>query len=191
MKLIEALKSQKKINEKIDRNVRLLEVYATKLSIEKPIFETDESQRNEVQKLLNANLSLVDHYLWLKRCIEYTNVNVKVEIFGKIYTIADLLHLKRVGIEMILKTYKSLNDFNSQQRITTRKNFDRDVTIDYFYDEKEKNDKIKEWRDLYDAIDSKLEIINATTDMIDINHLNSAAESTDTLQSNNTPGFIL
>jgi hypothetical protein len=42
------------------------------------------------------------------------------------------------------------------------------ITIDRYYDEHDKNEAIAEWRNLYDSIDSKLEIINATMDLIEI-----------------------
>lgn len=171
MKLIEALKAQKKTNDKIERNLKLLEKYSSKLSTQKPYFDSDEEQRNEVQKLIEANISFVNHFLWLKRCIEYTNVKVVVEILGQKYTIADLLNLKRSAITMILKTYEALNDSNSLDSLRFEKK-DRESTIDRFYDEKKKNESIKYYRELLDSIDSKLEIVNATTDLIDINEAN-------------------
>lgn len=166
MKIIEALKAQKRTDDKINHNCELIQNYAAKLSTEKPLFETDEDQRIEVKKLEHANESLKSYYLWLKRSIDYTNVMTEVEINGKVYTITDLLNLKRLGCDMMERTYNSLNDDKAIRRLS-RSQMDN-VTIDRFYDERQKNTKLAEWRNLKDAITSKLEIVNATTDLLEI-----------------------
>jgi hypothetical protein len=112
----------------------------------------------------------MQRFLWLRRCINHTNANVVVEINSKKYTIIDLINLKKAGIEMMLDTYKSLNDDDANRRMNSmgRVTDTKAITIDRFYDEHVKNEAIADWRDLYDSIDSKLEIINATTDLIEI-----------------------
>ena len=195
MKLIEALKEQKKINDKIDRNVKLIQKYSSKLSIEKTYFKTNEEQAEEINKLIENNHMLINHYLWLKRCIEYTNIIIKVDILGKTCSISDLIHLKRNGISMILDTYAALDDNDSSLKIDQYEGYA--VTIDRFYDEKDKNEKMNYWREFFDSIDSKLEILNATTELIDVDqilpstNLNEQTEINKVIENINDSGVIL
>ena len=195
MKLIEALKEQKKINDKIDRNVKLIQKYSSKLSIEKTYFKTNEEQAEEINKLIENNHMLINHYLWLKRCIEYTNIIIKVDILGKTCSISDLIHLKRNGISMILDTYAALDDNDSSLKIDQYEGYA--VTIDRFYDEKDKNEKMNYWREFFDSIDSKLEILNATTELIDVDQIlpstnvNEQTEINKVIENINDSGVIL
>ena len=99
MKLIEALKIQKRISSRIAKNCDLINKYSSRLSTEKSYFETDEEQKNEIEKLLQSNKDLVNRYLTIKKCIDYTNIVMSVDIDGKRYSIADLLNMKRNAIE--------------------------------------------------------------------------------------------
>lgn len=170
MKIVEALKAQKKIADKVNRNNEKIELYCSKLSSEKPYFDSDTIQRQEVDQLIQSNVDLVKYYIWLRRCIDYTNTITKVEINGKQYTISELMNLKRLGIKLILSTYNSLNDSQTNRRLLSlgKVTDAKAVTIERFYDEKIKNDALAEWRDLYDSIDSKLEIVNAVTDLNEV-----------------------
>lgn len=169
MKIIEALKAQKRTADKIQANNTLITKYCSKLDIEKPYFESDEEQRREVQKLLQSNNDLIQYYLRLKRCIDYTNLKIIVEIDGDKYCITDLLNLKRYCIRNILNSYNSLNDKHALERLNAlgRVQDTKTVTIDRFYDEKLKNENIRKWQELFDTIDSRLEVVNATTDLIE------------------------
>ena len=168
MKIIEALKEQKIIHAKVSRNNELIRKYSSKVSVEKPYFETDDEQQNAVCRLIQANIDLGNRYLMLKRSIDLTNATTKVEILGKTFTISDLLNLKRFAIENIfLPTYQSLSTEHaeSSRALFLRQDSTRDISLVTFYKEEEKNKNIQMYRDLLDNIDSKLEIVNATTDL--------------------------
>ena len=172
MKIIEALKEQKIIVKKVQHNNELLKKYSSKVLCEKPYFDTDEDQRAEVFRLVQGNIDLGNRYLMLKRSIDLTNSTTKVEVLGNTYTISDLLNLKRFAIENIfLPTFNALNTEHaeSSRLIFLRQDSSRDVSIVHFYKEEEKNKNIQAYRDLLDNIDSKLEIVNATTDLIEAN----------------------
>lgn len=167
MKIIEALKEIKKIQDKIGRNNKSIELYSSKLSNQKPHFESEEVQRQEIQSLIQSNMDLVTRFLELKRLVDQANLNTIVNINNKEYTILDLLNLKRTAISFILNTYRSLNDSNVRNNMRYIK--DDDISqIDRLYDEKEKNEKLAEWQELYDQIDSRLEVVNATTDIPEV-----------------------
>lgn len=169
MKIIEALKEQKKIQNSITRNCTAITNYACKLSSEKPIFESDEIQKQEVLSLIQSNQDLTNRFLWLKRCIDHTNLTIKVEFDGIEYTITDLLNLKRSGINFLLSTHKALNDSQALRRLSSMKYLvDKQVQVELLYDEKTKNNQLDRWQTLYDNIDARLEVINATTDLVEL-----------------------
>lgn len=170
MKIVEALKTQKRIEDRINRNNKQITQYSSKLNTEKSYFENEEIQKKEVESLIQSSHDLVNRYLWLKRCIDHTNLNTFIVIDGNKYCITDLLNMKRKTIEYILSSYKALNDNLAQNRlISMRQNADaKTIQIERLYDERFKNEKIAYWQDLYDNIDSRLEVINATTDLIEL-----------------------
>ena len=170
MKLIEALKIQKRISSRIAKNCDLINKYSSRLSTEKSYFETDEEQKNEIEKLLQSNKDLVNRYLTIKKCIDYTNIVMSVDIDGKRYSIADLLNMKRNAIEYIRNGYTSLNDVETERRLSrlySSNSKTDNITIERLYDEKMKNENLMYWNNLYDTIDSRLEVINSVTDLIE------------------------
>lgn len=170
MKIIEALKEQKRIQTKINRNATQITQYSCKLSNEKPFFDSDEAQTAETYQLIQSNIDLTNRYLWLKRCIDHTNLNSKHEIGGVAYSITDLLNMKRNGIGFIITTYNALTDSQVSRRLSAARSTDsaKPVQIERLYDERNKNEALLKWQDLLDNIDSKLEVINATTDLIEL-----------------------
>lgn len=170
MKLVEALKIQKRISNRIAKNCELINKYASRLSTEKSYFESDDQQKAEIQQLLQSNKDLTERYLHIKKCIDYTNIVMSIDIDGKRYSITDLLNLKRTAIQYIRNGYQSLNDCETEKRMNrlySSNSKSDSVTIERLYDEKVKNENIMYWNNLYDTIDSRLEVINSVTDLIE------------------------
>jgi hypothetical protein len=97
-----------------------------------------------------------------------------VEIGGVDYTISDLLILKRELVQLVVQTYDALNTNLAQMKLNalSRQHHvagqqGESLRIDHMFDEKEKNKELRKWQDLYDNIDSRLEVINATTTLLD------------------------
>ena len=78
MKIIEALKKLKVIEKRMEKNKSQITQYASMISTERPIFDTEEKQRKEVSSLIQANIDLMKEYLDLKGKIEKNNITVKV-----------------------------------------------------------------------------------------------------------------
>ena len=74
MKVIEAMNELKLIKKKQEKNIVLIQKYASGLETEKPIFETEDKQKTEIQKLLQSQIDLSLRKLELKAKIEYTNL---------------------------------------------------------------------------------------------------------------------
>ena len=92
-----------------------------------------------------------------------------VDMQGQTYTISDLLIIKRkMGIRMV-KTYQALNDSRAQYRHKHTPRYEGESPkVEILYSEKEKLDNIRKWQDLIAMIDSRLEVINATTDLLEM-----------------------
>ncbi|GAI57442.1 unnamed protein product, partial [marine sediment metagenome] len=103
-----------------------------------------------------------------------TNLTTKVTIGKDAFTLADLLILRRGLSQRIQKTFHALNDRFAeerikgyQQRISTQAG-EKPVHVVRLYDEKEKFDRLQYWQGLDDEIEQRLEVINATTDLVTI-----------------------
>jgi hypothetical protein len=167
MKLIEAMKKIKVIEKRIvDQTAKITE-YAAKPSNEKPVFETEEKQKKEVKSLLQSNEDLLNDLLTLKTQVEYTNLVTKIEIDGKNFSISEMLVLKRKGAQLMKKTYEALNTTMLEHKIRNYSNQSKDISLDRFYSEDEKNINLSKWQSIYDNIDSRLEVVNATIDLIE------------------------
>lgn len=166
MKIVEAMKELKLIEKKMEKNADSIQKYSSQPSNERPYFSTEDAQRKEIKSLIQSNIDLLNNYLGLKKSIEKTNLETQVEFDGKKYTISELLVLKRRLAKMMIVSFDSMNDSNARQNMI-RGTGDNTIKIERFYDEREKNEGLRKWQDFYDNIDSRLEVVNATTDLID------------------------
>jgi len=169
MKIIEGMKRLRVIEKRMESQRNAVTEYASKLSTEMPRFQTKEDQAKEVASLIQSNNDLCAEYLRIKRSIEYTNLKVSVELQGKAYSISDLLVVKRKLADRMVATYRALNDTVARDRLRNAPKFDGETPkVEVLYDERTKLDNIRKWQDLADIIDSRLEVINATTDLIEM-----------------------
>lgn len=163
MKLIEAMKELKTIEKRMDKNSKKITEYASSLDSERVQFGTPKEQEKEVAGLVQANEDLMVNFLNLKTSIDQTNLNTKVDIEGKVYTIAELLIVKRRMASFMVNTYRALNE--DKGRGLQRHRSDNAKVI-VFFDEKKKNKGLEQWETLYERIDSRLEVVNATTELV-------------------------
>lgn len=170
MKLIEALKNLKTIEKRIAKNCASIAQYAAYVSVETPAFETQEKQEQEVGALIQSNLDLEIEYLRLKKAIETTNLAINVSILGKEYTISELITIRRVAGQFRKSTYAALNTTQAVSRMQQfyNKGVDavnppRVVTV---YNEKAKNKILADWEDFTSAIDGRMEVVNAETELL-------------------------
>lgn len=169
MTLIEALKQLKVIQKRIQSNANNIQAYASKPSTEKPFFDSENEQKQQVTSLLQSNKDLLNEYMKLKQSLEKSNLEIKVEILGKQYSISELLMLRRFGCQWMMTTIQALNDSSANNRLRNAPQDaeGRNAFIERLYDEKDKNKELRSWEDLLNAIDSRLEIVNATTDLVE------------------------
>ena len=168
MTIVEALKEVKLVEKRIAKNCESISQYASVLSNEKPAFDSEEEQRAMVKQLIQANMDLTTQYLRLKKNIEFTNLSTIVELAGKKYSIFELIHLRRKAGEFILRTFSCLTETASEQK---RARFfaaaGQDVKVNRMFNESDKMKSLNEWQEFIEKIDGKLEVVNATTEILE------------------------
>lgn len=170
MKIIEALKELPLIEKRIMSNVQKIATYAAGVETGNSTgaaFDSVATQRKELASLIQANEDLVKQRALLRRRLYITNTTVEVEINGVKKTITEWIEYREKGFDLIERTYNALNELNAMNELRNTK---VDPTVGAkvvkFYDEAHKNKLIEDNRAIRDQLDAKLEIINATTDLV-------------------------
>lgn len=167
-KIIEGMKRLKVIDKRMETNTANISKYSSMLSTERTFFESEAVQRREVKSLIQSNEDLMNEYLALKGQIERTNLSTNVEMGGRQYTISDLLVIKRRLAQKMISTFNGLNEQSASARLRSSMSVDgKAPQVVRLFDEKDRNDGLSKWHDLYDNIESRLEVINATTDLVE------------------------
>ena len=171
MMVVEGMKRLRVIEKRMANNSANINNYASMVSTEKALFETEDKQKFEIKKLIQSNVDLLDEYLNVKKRIELTNLSTTVEMGGRTYTISDLLVIKRKLASMMINTYNSLNDTQGRHRL--RGSYPETSTgqrphVIRLFKEEDKIEGLQKWQDLEDNIESRLEVINATTPLMSL-----------------------
>jgi hypothetical protein len=172
MKLIEGMKHLRVIEKKMAHNAQRINEYAAIVSSERPIFGTEAQQRKEVEALIQANTDLAQDYLNLKKRVDLTNIQTRVTIGKQEYSISDLLQIKRLVGKWMRNTYGALNDKLAEQRMAAMRvqlqSAEKAPRIERMYDENKKYEGMQFWQGLEDEIETRIEVINATTELIEL-----------------------
>lgn len=169
MKIIEALKKVKHDREKIVDLQRLINKNAARMESEKPEYEDQKKRVAEwIQSIedTNHNISkLLTH-------IQKTNLltTVTIDIGGKQVqkTIAEWIIRRREGVDVDLRTGIALSVGKLIPKPIT--DSEGKVTIDQVvvnFDPKRRDESLAILREEKYLIDSALEIVNATTDLVE------------------------
>lgn len=172
MKLIEGMKKLKVLEKHMDRNTDRITQYSSGLSNEKTVYDDEQEQRKAVSGLIQSNKDILNEYLHLKRRVDTTNQKTTVTIGTKEYQLVDLLVLRRGMGKKIEQTYGALNTRLSENRLNSMRvpmvQGEKPPHVVRFYDEQKKYDELQEWQTLMDEIEQRLEVINATTELLTI-----------------------
>ena len=172
MKLIEAMKNLKTVAARIAKNSEQIKEYCAYVHPETPQFGDHDKQTQEVAALVQSNLDLTAEYLRLKTAIEHTNLTTKVNIGERTHTISELITIRRVSGVFVTGTYQSLNQQRAVRRMQEAFNKPGGINVTEpprvvpVWDEKEKNAKLLDWENFLAAIDGKLEVVNAETELL-------------------------
>jgi hypothetical protein len=177
MMLIEALKTLRVLEKRIADNSAKIQLYASSVTTERPVFGSDDEQKREVQSLCQANEDLVENYIKLSERIERTNLGTSIVIAGRVMSLQKALLLKRKLGKLLRSTYTALNDSQGRaklnqasggrQLVSVQTGPSNAAQLELYYDEAQKNKRVRDIDDMLADIDAKLEVINATTELLD------------------------
>jgi len=170
VKLIQAMKKIKDLTVKAQDLQGKIAQFCADLNIETPTYP---DQKRQVSEWVQAHHDLVKEILGLRLAIQRTNLAtpVSIEIDGKHLTkpIAAWIHRRRDLAAMELAVWSKLTDRNlKEQNIQTAQGGAvTEVRIRRYYDPAERDRQQAAYRSEPSVIDGALEVVNATTDLIE------------------------
>jgi hypothetical protein len=174
MKIIEAMKEIKALQERNDDLRRKVAQFCTDMDFETPTYGTTQQQRAQIEEWLQSHSDTVREVLRLRVAIQRTNLatEVTIELDGKSVkkTIAEWIHRRRDLATEEREMWTGLGRKESGMRegtISTSTGDQKDVKIRRYYDPKIRDEKIEMFRNEPHKIDATLEVINAVTDLIE------------------------
>lgn len=179
MKLIEGLKIQRDVMRKIDDLKKKIQTHASYSSIERPVYQVENgdpsdqsAQTAQIKKWTQSCADMVKLLADIRLRIQYTNLitPVTIEVGGKNVTksIADWIHWRRDFSSVMYSVASSLTDKSIREGVITTSQGERqEVHIVRCYSPAQRDADMEEYRNMRYKIDSTLEIVNATTDMVD------------------------
>lgn len=174
MKIIEALKELPLLEKRINSNIEKISQYAAGVDTTSDgtsgfVFNSSDEQRKQVASLIQSNEDLIKQRASLRRNLYNTNIQVMVEINGEKKSIAEWIEYREKGFYMLESTYRALNDMRATNELRQTK-VDPSVgaRVVRFYTETDKNDMVNKMEAIRDQLTSQLEIVNATTDLIEV-----------------------
>ena len=169
MTIIEGLKRLRLLDKRMAKNCEEIQKYSSLLSNEKPIFDSESNQREEVRKLIQANSDLEREYCSIKSRIDYTNLMTYVQIDDENRTIHSWLTVLRKTGQLLIKTYQSLSTHQGYKSQMQYRDKDSQIpSVIRLYDENDKRAGQRKWEDLTTGktIEGRLEVVNATTELL-------------------------
>lgn len=183
MKIIEALKKIKDLQVKADDLRQKVARHGADLDVENPVYGSEENQREKVKGWIQSHVDIMQEVADLHLRVMRTNLatEVTIELGGKpvVKTIAEwvvrrgnksrpglsaLDHSMWAGLTEVKIGQRGLKDGQLQ---LTRESTPRDVRIRRYFDPGERDDRLELYRSEPAAIDARLEVVNAITDLLD------------------------
>ena len=174
MKMIELLKEKKLNQKKVMGTTSEIQKYASITSSEKPAFETEKVQTEEVKKLVQSALDLLERRAQLKIIIDKTNLVTKLRIpKGLVFPEKEITVAEALMFKLNYKEYQSVfmmlnrTSADIKLRNAPMMSDNTKATTIQLYDESYKNNSLKDLQMKLDYIDSHLEMLNATTEIVE------------------------
>lgn len=169
MKIIEGMKQIKDLQRKAEDLRHKISGASADLDNETPLYE---NQKDRVSGWLQAHSDITKEILSLRVSIQRTNLatDVTVELGGKSVTktIAEWIHRRRDLATLELTAWKQLSDRSLREGILTQSTGEPiQVKLRRYYSPEERDAKLDIYQSEPLLIDSKLEVINAITDLIE------------------------
>jgi hypothetical protein len=169
MKIIEAMKKIKDLQRKSEDLRRKIGQNSAKLSIEKSSYENPSGK---ISEWIQAVQDISKEVLRLRIAIQKTNLEtmVEIELGDKLVTkcIAEWIHRRRDLALADCYAWKQLTDKGLKpQIVNSGQENETKIEVDLFFSQEEKDEMIERYTAEPHAIDSKLEVVNCVTDIIE------------------------
>lgn len=168
MKIIEAMKEIKRLEEKVDDLKKKIGTFCADMSVETPMYPDQAGQIREWLQSCHDSLKEAER---LRLAIQKTNLAtlVTIEVGGvKVdKPIAAWVVRRRLYANNERGVWESLGDKGLREGIaknTAGENIE--VRIRRYFDPKQKDQKVNEYREEPNLIDRTLEVVNAVTDLV-------------------------
>lgn len=170
MRIIEAMKAVKANKEKITDLMRRIQSASANLSNETPLY--GDATRQKIDGWLRSIHDTGTENIRLLTAIQRTNMHTLVTVtLGGVNvtkTIAEWVWRRREYAAYDQQAWKMLTDRNlKEQRIVASTGQTTDIKIIRHFDPSQRDDKIELYRQEPHLIDAALEVVNATTDLIE------------------------
>lgn len=169
MKIIQAMKQIKDLKVKADDLKKKVSIYCADLSNETPLYGAD--QKKKIDEWVQGYQDINKEIAKLKLAIQKTNLatEVTIELGGIQVTknIAEWVHRRREGASMDHLIWLALSDRGLREgTITLSNNEKAEVKIRRYFDPSVRDTKVELYRSEPSIIDSTLEVVNATTELV-------------------------
>jgi hypothetical protein len=170
MKLIQTMKKIKDLGTKAGDLRDKVQKHCVRLSIETELYP---DQKSRVSEWIQAHHDIVKEILSLRLAIQRTNLATKVaiELDGKhvTKTVAEWIHRRRDLATMEMSIWSQLGDRNLKEQIiqTGPGQPVTEVKLVRYFDPVERDKMLSVYRSEPSLIDGTLEIINATTELVE------------------------
>lgn len=171
MKIIEAMKQIKDLQIKKDDLVAKVQKHCADLDYETPVYP---NQTEQVARWIQSHSDILKEILSLRFLIQRTNIATKVtiELDGRAVekTIAEWINRRRDLAEFERIMWASLTDRGLKEGLLPSSNPQeqrREVKIRRYFDPVLRDKNMELYRSEPSIIDRTLEVVNATTDLIE------------------------
>ena len=169
MKIIEGLKQIKDLMRKQEDLVKKIGAHSAHLSFETPVYP---DQKRQVDEWVQAQRDILKEILRLRIAIQRTNLATEVEIVfdGQPVkkTIAEWIHRRRDLADLEKQAWRHLTDRNLKEENLKQSTGElMEIKIVRCYDPVQRDEAINALASEPTTIDSRLEVVNATTDLME------------------------
>jgi hypothetical protein len=172
MKIIEAMRKRDNLLDKAEDLRQKISKHAAYLSVETPVYGTKEDQSKKIQEWLDSHRDCLREVMRLRLAITRTNAitPVTIELGGKQIkrTIQEWIFRRQTMAALERNAWASLNDGGRKEGQMRQSNDEIiDVKIIRCYQPAQRDEFTEIFRSEPAEIDGTLEVINATTDIVE------------------------
>lgn len=173
MKIIEGLKMIKDLLRKAEDLRQKVGKYHADMSFETPMYSSYDEQKDVVRGWLQAHSDIMRDIAVLRLRIQKTNclTKVTIELGGKQVekTITEWISRRKDLSALDLQMWNTLNDrgLRESAMVKTSAGDTQEVKIRRYYDPVVRDTKKELYASEPSLVDAKLEIVNATTDLVE------------------------